>query len=91
MYFDVVKAEYQADYRIHLTFEDGRSGVVDLADYINADTVFAAFSDIAYFRQFEVDSGTLVWGDGELDIAPERLYELATGKRVVYENERKYV
>lgn len=90
MFFDVVKAEYQGDYRIHLTFEDGRSGEVNLADYISEHTVFAAFSDLAYFRQFTVDSGTLVWGDGELDIAPERLYELSTGRRVTYENERKH-
>lgn len=91
MYFDIVKAEYQAAYRIYLTFEDGRSGVVDLSDYVSEHTVFAAFSDIRYFRQFEVNTGTLVWGNGELDIAPERLYELATGRRITYENERTYV
>ncbi len=90
MYFDVVRAQYQSDYRIHLTFEDGRSGVLDLADYVSDQTVFARFSDIGYFRRFKVDSGALVWGEGELDIAPERLYELATGRQVKYDNERPY-
>ena len=56
--------------------------MVDLADYVSDRTVFAPFSDIEYFRRFEVDAGTLVWGNGELDIAPERLYEVATGQRV---------
>ena len=90
MYFDVVEARYERDYRIRLTFEDGQSGVVDLADYVSDRTVFAPFSDIDYFRRFQVDAGALVWGNGELDIAPERLYELATGQRVKYDNERTY-
>ena len=83
-------ASLAPEYRLHLTFEDGRSGVVDLADYVSDQTVFAPFSDIGYFRRFEVDSGTLVWGEGELDIAPERLYELTTGRQITYDNQRTY-
>ena len=67
-----------------------RSGVVDRADYVSDQTVFAPFSNIGYSRRFEVDSGTLMWGDGKLDIAPERLYELATGRQITYDNERRY-
>jgi hypothetical protein len=38
--------------------------------------VFVNFGHIDYFKKFTIDYGTLVW-DGEVDIAPERLYEKA--------------
>ncbi len=57
---------------------------MDLSDYIKPDTVFEAFSDKEYFKGFHIEYGTLVWGEGEVDIAPEALYEQATGKQVRY-------
>jgi ABC-type metal ion transport system substrate-binding protein len=84
MYFDVVKAQYIDDYRIKLEFEDGSTGTVDLSDYLKGDTVFRAFQDIGYFKDFNVRYGTLIWGSGEVDIAPETLYSMATGRPVQY-------
>ena len=85
MYFDVTAAEHVQGYRIRLTFRDGSIGVVDLAAYAEQDNVFRALRDREYFHRFRVEYGTLVWGaGGELDIAPETLYEKATGKTVSY-------
>ncbi len=84
MYFDVIEAQYVDGYRIKLDFEDGSSGTVDLSDYLKEDTVFRAFQDIGYFRDFSVRYGTVIWGDGEVDIAPETLYSMATRRPVQY-------
>ena len=84
MDFDVIDAEYLNDYRIRITFRDGSVGVADLGAYPNADNVFGAFLELDYFKAFRIEHGTLVWGDGELDLAPEKLYELATGNTVHY-------
>jgi len=79
MIHDVVKAEYKGDYRIELTFDDGRKGVVDFSRYLKKGGVFERFRDSNFFKDFKVDQelGTLTW-EGEIDIAPETLYADAT-------------
>ena len=84
MYFSIRDAEYLKDYRIKLTFDDGSTGVADLSSYPDPSNVFKAFLNLEYFRAFRIDYGTLVWGNGEVDIAPEALYAMATGKPVTY-------
>ena len=84
MYFEVKQATHVDGYRVRLRFEDGSAGVADLSSYPNKHNVFEPFLDLAYFRRFRVEHGTLVWGDGEVDIAPETLYMRATGKTVEY-------
>ena len=81
MSFDVKDAEYIGDYKIKFAFEDGSKGVVDFASYINRGGEFSKFKDIEFFRKFHINRelGVLCWGDS-LDIAPETLYSLATGK-----------
>jgi hypothetical protein len=84
MFFEVTEAEYVENYRIKLSFEDGSSGIADLSDYPNRNNVFRLFLDMNYFRDFRIEYGTVIWGDGELDIAPETLYTIATGKAIEY-------
>jgi len=91
MFFDVTHAQYDSEYRIRLEFEDGTGGTVDLSDYIKPDTVFEVFKDREFFKDFQIENGTLVWGDGEVDIAPETLYERATGKEVKFSSEKNIV
>ncbi len=75
MLIDLKLAEYLGDYKIKLTFEDGKSGVIDFASYINRKGVFKKFKDQSFFKNFTVDPEvkTLAWGK-EIDIAPETLY-----------------
>ncbi len=35
MSYDVIAARYVENYKLHLTFENGRSGVVDFLKYIH--------------------------------------------------------
>lgn len=81
MYYDVVGAKYIEGYKLELTFENGKRGIVDLQDYIKKGGVFSRFSDIEYFKQFYINKelGVLCWPD-DLDIAPETLYHEATGE-----------
>lgn len=77
---DVVSATYRGGHRIELTFDDGERGTVDFSPYLRRGGVFARFRDVNFFRSFRVNPelGTLTWA-GEIDIAPETLYALATG------------
>jgi len=81
MYYEVIKAKYIKDYKLEITFEDGKKGVVDFKDYKNKGGLFNRFADIEYFKKFYINDevGVLCWPDG-LDIAPETLYHKATGE-----------
>jgi hypothetical protein len=59
---------------LHLTFEDGLEGEVDLTDHLWGP-VFERVRTIDGFREVKVDreSGTVVW-PGEVDLAPDTLY-----------------
>ena len=83
MLIDIKSAEYYGDYKIKLTFEDGKSGIVDFASYINKEGVFKKFRDLSFFKSFAVDPEvkTLTWGS-EVDIAPETLYSQATHSKL---------
>jgi len=88
MFFEVTEAEYLDNYRIRVHFEDGSAGIADLSEYPDESNVFRLFLDVDYFKNFRIEYGTIVWGDGELDIAPETLYTIATGKAVKYNSSK---
>jgi len=81
VYYEAIKAEYVEDYKLEITFEDGKIGIVDFREYIEKEGVFSRFSDIDYFKKFYINKevGILCWPD-DLDIAPEILYHKATGE-----------
>jgi hypothetical protein len=69
----VIRATYEGDFRIRLTFHDNLEGTVDFQAWLDGP-VFEALKDRAYFQQFFIDGGTVVWPNGA-DIAPETLYD----------------
>lgn len=73
----VCGAEYLGEYRIFLTFEDGKSGVIDLEHELWGE-VFEPLRDVGLFRRFRFvpELDTIVWPTGA-DLAPEYLYENA--------------
>lgn len=75
---EINHAEYKGNYTINLTFNDGRTGIVDLEQTIFDDNrkVFSPLREKSYFKNFTVEHSTIVWSD-ELDIAPEYLFYLA--------------
>ncbi len=71
----VLAAEYLGDHKVHLSFNNGKAGIADLADAIKNDRrpVFLALQDKTQFQQFKVEHNTLVWPN-TLDLAPEYLF-----------------
>ena len=81
MPFDVTDVTYVGDYRLEITFENGKSGIVDFQKFIAQGGVFARLEDLDFFKRFEMNRelGVISWG-GEVDLAPETLYAEATGE-----------
>ena len=76
----IESAEYVGGYKIKLVFNTGESGVVDLSDVPDMFDAAKPLKDAAVFQQFFLDDWpTLVWPCG-FDLAPEMLYQRATGK-----------
>jgi Protein of unknown function (DUF2442) len=71
----VIEARYLGDYKVWLEFNDGRKGIVDLADELHGETL-EPLRDRSRFAQFYLDHGlaSIAWLSGQ-DFAPEFLYE----------------
>ena len=69
----VIRATYEGDFRIHLTFHDNLQGTVDFQGWLEGP-VFEPLKERTYFQHFFIDGGTVAWPNGA-DIAPETLYE----------------
>ena len=71
----VTQARYLGDYKIWLEFNDGKKGVVDLADDLYGEN-FDVLRDRMRFADFYLDYGlaTIAWHHGA-DFAPDYLYE----------------
>ena len=74
----IQKAEYISDYKIQLTFNNGKNGIADLEQTLKKDsrTLFIELQNIANFQRFSLQHNTIVWPNG-LDLAPEYLFYLA--------------
>ncbi len=80
---DVVSAQPLDSYRIHLRFEDGIEGVIDVSDLIQFSGIFAPLADPTYFATVQVNPefGTLVWENGA-DLDPDVLYSIVSGQPI---------
>jgi hypothetical protein len=81
MFPRIVKVEHLQDYRLKLTFADGKQGVVDFRRRIvGRGGVFKPLEDVSYFQRVDLDPDfrTLVWPNG-VDFDPDVLYSEATG------------
>jgi hypothetical protein len=74
MILHITAVEYLHDYKLAVTFDNGRSGVADLADALGRG-VFQPLQDKEQFRRVRVDDElqTVVWPNGA-DLAPEYVY-----------------
>jgi hypothetical protein len=75
----VIEARYLHDYKVWLEFNDGKKGVVDLADELHGEEL-EPLRDRERFATFYLDYGlaSIAWLEGQ-DFAPEFLYEKLTG------------
>ncbi|MDE3091983.1 MAG: DUF2442 domain-containing protein [Chloroflexota bacterium] len=73
---DVVDVQVLDGYKVHLTFQDGTTGIVDLEPHLQGPVFEPLRDDRQLFQSVRVDpeAGTIVWPNGA-DIAPDTLYQ----------------
>lgn len=76
---DIVAVKPLENYQLHLRFEDGAEGVVNVGQMVELGGVFAALADPEYFKTVSVnpDWGTVYWDCGA-DLDPDVLYSAVT-------------
>ena len=80
---DIVAVQPLEDYKLHLCFEDGIEGVVDVSQLIEFEGIFAPLKELSYFNQVQLNPelGTIVWSN-EADLDPDVLYAIITGQTI---------
>ncbi|HBA71009.1 MAG: hypothetical protein A2X82_12465 [Geobacteraceae bacterium GWC2_55_20] len=73
MLLDVVKVKTQPDYQLDLEFANGEQRRFDMRPLL-AVKPWNRISSLHLFEHARVEYGTVVW-PGEIDIAPETLYD----------------
>jgi Protein of unknown function (DUF2442) len=74
---DIISAQAMHPHQLHLQFEDGVEGTIDLNQIIEFSGVFAPLRDPDYFATVQVDPeiGTIGRSDG-VDLDPDVLYAI---------------
>lgn len=62
------------DFRLWVRFNNGEARIFDFKPLLNSPA-FAPLSNPDIFKSVYIDYGVAVWNDGDIDIAPEELYE----------------
>jgi hypothetical protein len=83
---DIVEARIVEGHRVHLRFEDGLEGDVDIGRLIRFEGVFALLRDPNEFARMAVNAelGTICWPSGA-DLDPDVLYAQVSGKPIPLE------
>ncbi len=74
MFLHVTDAKYLGDYKVEVTFDNGRKGVADLVNSLGGPA-FEPLRNKSEFASLTVDEElqTVVWPNG-VDLAPEYLF-----------------
>jgi hypothetical protein len=77
----VVSVRWLGGHRLHVEFDNGDAGDVDLSKHLKFTGVFAPLEDPAYVAKVRVDAegDTICWPN-QADIDPVVLHHYATGK-----------
>lgn len=86
MILHVTYAKYLENYKVEVSFNDGRKGIADLSDMLRGP-VFSSLKDKSIFSQLKVDKTleTITWPNGA-DLAPEYIYFRAFKNDVQLQN-----
>ncbi len=71
-YIEVISVKPMSDYHLHVTFSNGKSGVVDMRPMLEKG-VFQRIKDTAVFNSVQLN-GAPTWLNGEVDISPDYLW-----------------
>jgi len=89
MFLHVTNAKYIEDYKIEVSFNNGKKGVADLMETLKG-TIFEPLKDKSTFSNFCIDKEleTIVWPNGT-DLAPEYIYYQAFKNEPALQNQFK--
>ncbi|MDO9140900.1 MAG: DUF2442 domain-containing protein [Methylobacter sp.] len=74
MYYDVIEAQIMGELCFSVRFADGLTGNVKiLPSYLYG--VFEKLKNPDFFKQIKVTDGFVSWGDDEIDLAPDSMYQ----------------
>jgi hypothetical protein len=76
----IIDAKALPRFQLALKFDNGESGVVDLAEFVGVG-VFAACEKPDVFEQVSITADGAVEWPGELDMCPDALYLRMSGRR----------
>ena len=72
----VTTAKYLDDYKIQLTFSDGKTNVINFLPALKKIPQCCHFLDITAFKKFKIDGGNIVWGKNwDMIFTLESLYK----------------
>ena len=80
--WDVVEVRVLPDFRLHVRFNDGTEGTVDLSRFVHAPDagVFAVLADQTRFANVGIEEGAVTWQGvleawpWSLDLAPDAMH-----------------
>jgi hypothetical protein len=73
---NIVTAETAGEYKLHLTFDDGKQQTVDFRPFLarSIHPSIHAYLDPQRFSEYRIEYGELVWGDYDLCFPVADLY-----------------
>ncbi len=83
---DVVDVKARSGYLLEIEFENGERRLFDMSPIIDKRPFDRLKSSHAFFDAY-VDYGTVVW-PGNIDIAPETLYDRSTPLKPIPQSDR---
>ncbi|SMP68666.1 Protein of unknown function [Desulfonatronum zhilinae] len=71
----IAKAHYLDNFKVELTFSDGKSGVFDGRQLLERKgPLLEPLHDESFFRRLFIEAGALSWPNG-LELSPAKLHE----------------
>lgn len=71
---EVESARYMGDRIFLITFSTGETRLFDTSSLLSMPA-FERLADEGLLQEFKIEFGALTWCEGDIDIAPEALYE----------------
>ncbi len=79
MYYDVFEAQIINELSFSVRFADGLTGKAQfLPSYLYS--VFEKLKNPDFFKQIKVTDDFVSWGDDEIDLAPDTMYQVISEK-----------
>lgn len=90
MYPRVKKVKAEDDFRLRLTFNNGKTKIFNMTPYLNFG-IFSELKNKTYFKKVKPFHGSIIWPHGQ-DICPDTLYiksQLTTQSTGLYSRLRR--